>query len=92
LRQSGPPSNPLELFIEPKKKWKLIRSLKNFEATSLNVFYYPHPLGPKLTTKDAQNQLASINSRIGLMLHATYSEKRLFLKVSANYVTGITIK
>jgi hypothetical protein len=71
FKQTGPPAQPLDMFVEPKKKWKLVQSLKNLERDGADAFYKPHPLGSKIPNKETQKILAQINSRIGTMIHAS---------------------
>jgi hypothetical protein len=71
LKQIGSPAEPLKIFVEPKKKWKLVQSLKDFERNDIKPFYKPHRLGLNIVNKAIQKNLAQINSRVGAMAHAS---------------------
>jgi hypothetical protein len=68
--QTGPRSEPLQLFPTGKKKWKLIqglRRLKSLNAEPPSV--QPHLLSLKLPNPKLRHELASINSRFGSIVH-----------------------
>ena len=70
LRQVDSPTQPLQLFSEPMKKWKWISALKRLENAPISESERPHWLAPSLHGKAIMNALASLNSRLGAFVHA----------------------
>ncbi len=70
LRQTDSQKEPLQVFPEPIKKWQLVSALRKLESLGLPVPRRPHPLAPLINAKDAIQNLASINSRLGILVHS----------------------
>lgn len=70
LRQTDVPAQPLQAFPEPLKKWKLIQSLRKFEQGPVPFPERPHVLAPLLPTHDTEHDIASVNSRMGALVHS----------------------
>ena len=61
---------PLQLFVEPKKKWQWIKEVRILENTLPFVTEKLHPLAIESSNKKAQRELARVNSRLGYLKHA----------------------
>lgn len=70
LQQADSPKEPLQVFAEPIKKWQLVSALRKLENTEQPPSYRPHPLAPLLPSKEINHHLASINSRLGILVHS----------------------
>lgn len=86
FKQTNSPAQPLEAFVEPKKKWKLVQSLKLLEHTNVPIKTTSHFLGSNIPNKIIQKILAQINSRLGAIVHASsYTHrKNALLKLMKN--------
>ncbi len=69
LRQVDSASEPLQIFAEPLKKWKFIRSLRRLEKAHFAEATKPHHLAPFLPDRQMKRSLASLNSRLGVFHH-----------------------
>lgn len=69
LRQTDSASEPLQIFAEPLKKWKLVQSLRRLEKAHFAEATKPHPLAPFLPDRQMKRSLASLNSRLGVFHH-----------------------
>ena len=68
--QTGPRSQPLQFFPTGKKKWKLIQGLRGLaDIAEEPASYRPHPLSLMLPSREYRQGLASINSRLGSIVH-----------------------
>ena len=70
LRQTDSPQQPLQLFPEPIKKWQLVSALRERENEECLISYRPHPLALSLQPTEMKEALASINSRLGILVHS----------------------
>lgn len=70
LRQTDSSQNPLQVFPEPIKKWQLISALRKMENTLPLSAYHPHPLAPRILSTKNKQPIASINSRLGILIHS----------------------
>ena len=70
LRQVDRPAQPLQVCSEPLKKWRFVSSLRRLEHTPLASPTRSHPLSPFLVPQDVVREIASVNSRIGSLIHA----------------------
>lgn len=81
LRQTGTPAQPLQLFSEPLKKWKFIQALKKLERMPTPLPKRPHFLAPAIYDVEALQEISSVNSRMGSLVHAnTYRFRKKALQ------------
>ena len=69
LRQVGSASQPLQVFSEPIKRWKWIKSLRQLETMPFTEAKKNHFLAPFSSDRTTARKLASINSKIGSLHH-----------------------
>jgi hypothetical protein len=70
LRQTDSSQQPLQIFPEPVKKWQLVSALRKQEAETGSTEFRPHSLAPMLPATEAKKKMASINSRLGILVHS----------------------
>jgi retron-type reverse transcriptase len=81
LRQTNSASQPLQLFSKPAKQWKFIRAIRKFEQAPFTPSTRPHPLSPVLTNEKLANEISSVNSHMGTLIHAnTYLFRKKALR------------
>ena len=61
---------PLQLFMEPKKKWELVQSFRDLEKMGEVFSSVPHPLSAFIQNASLKSQTQRINARLGLAKHA----------------------
>ncbi len=70
-RQVDSPSQPLQLFLEPKKKWGFVKNLRTWQGVEISARHKPHPLSHSiLSNNKLDNKIASLNSQLGNLKHA----------------------
>lgn len=69
LKQVAEPKEPLLILPTTKKKWSLVKALRNFENSVAHRLRKPHPLVRPMKRLPS-NQLSSVNSHLGLMKHS----------------------
>jgi RNA-directed DNA polymerase len=87
LRQSTLPKQPLQLYSEPIKKWRWVATLKQLEQSKYLLFEKPHQLAPFLPKNILIQDLASVNSRAGILVHC---KSYLFRKTSLDRFMKMT--
>jgi hypothetical protein len=71
LRQNNDlPAQPLQAMPEPEKKWRFVQSLRKIERNPPIRAERPHVLAPVLTPPETKRELASVNSRMGALVHS----------------------
>lgn len=70
LQQTDSPKEPLQVFAEPIKKWQLVSALRKLGNTTIPTTYRPHPLAPRMIAKEINQNISSVNSRLGILQHA----------------------
>lgn len=70
LRQTDSPKEPLQVFPEPIKKWQLVSALRKLESLGPPIPHRPHQLAPLIRSPETIQRLASINSRLGILVHS----------------------
>lgn len=81
LQQTDTPEEPLQVFAEPKKKWRVIEAFRGIENRPIPAPEKPHPLAPHLVNPRILSTVASCNARIGTLTHAkTYTFRKQTLE------------
>ena len=69
LKQTDLGSEPLQVYPEPLKKFRLIESLMELEKISYSWPTRPHPLAPFYHKKELSQKIGSFNSKLGSFHH-----------------------
>ena len=70
-KQIDSPSQPLQLFLEPKKKWAFVKNLRTWRKIEISERRKPHTLSASVESNcELENKLASVNSQLGHIRHA----------------------
>jgi hypothetical protein len=69
LKQTPTPSQPLQVFAEPKKNWDFIHAVDELEKFRESTRLRPHTVAHLVPKRRLVTLLASINSRLGSLLH-----------------------
>lgn len=76
LRQTDTPAQPLQVFAEPLKKWRLVEALRSLENHPRPAAKRSHTLSLHLRDTEVNRELASVNSRLGTLVHARSHQLR----------------
>jgi hypothetical protein len=68
--QTDSPQEPFQLFLKPQKKWEWIQELNSLARQEVTRYEKGHILSPKVPTRELNQSLARVNSRLGYLRHA----------------------
>jgi hypothetical protein len=68
--QTDSPKEPFQLFLKPKKKWEWIQEINSLARKKIEPFEKGHLLSPKIPSRELNQSLARVNSRLGHLRHA----------------------
>lgn len=70
LRYTDSPQEPLQVFPEPIKKWQFISAVRKLRSVGNPKPYRPNQLAPLIRETKIAREMASVNSRIGILIHS----------------------